>query len=98
MGSLLKAGSTYYGVTSILIAEARVMRDSVCASIEEGFKHMVIEGDNKIVMQVLQGIIIGPWHQSLIKDVTMWKKNGIHVIINQVFKEANMIAVWTFNF
>jgi len=28
------------------------MRDDVYAAIEEGFKYILIEGDNKIIMQV----------------------------------------------
>jgi len=91
MGRLLKVGYAYYSVTSVLAAEARAMRDGVYVAVEAAFKHILIEGGNKIVMQALKGIIKVPRQiQSLIKDVLMWKEKGIHIIINQVFRETNM--------
>jgi len=74
MGRLLKARSTYYDATSILVVEPGAMRDGVYAAIKEGFKHSLIEWDNKIFMQTLQGVIKLTWQiQSLIKDVLVWK-------------------------
>ena len=45
-GQLIKAGAAHYGKSSILIAEARALRDGVKAIANLGIKHLLIEGDN----------------------------------------------------
>jgi len=45
-GKLLKAGSSYYGCTSIIVAEARALGDGVQEAYSVGFKKLIIEGDN----------------------------------------------------
>jgi len=54
MGSLIKAGAVYYGHTSILVAEARALRDGVNSAIQVGFNKIVIEDNNQIVIQALK--------------------------------------------
>ena len=54
-GRLIKAGAANYGNTSILVAEARVLRDGVRLAIQEGFKNIIIEGDNLTVIKAIQG-------------------------------------------
>jgi len=58
---LIKAGAMYYGDTSILVVEVRALRDGFRLAIQAGFKHIVIEGNNKIVIQALKGKIQVPW-------------------------------------
>jgi len=53
-GKLVKAEASYYGDTSILVAEARALRDGLRATIQAGFKKIAIEGDNKILIQALK--------------------------------------------
>ena len=52
---LVKAGAHFYGNTSILVAEARALRDGLRLAIQAGFKQIAIERDNKIVIQALKG-------------------------------------------
>ena len=47
---LLKAGTAYYGNTSILVAKARAMHE-LAATIQMGFDRIIIEGDNEIFIQ-----------------------------------------------
>lgn len=49
------------------------LRDSVSVAIQEGFKDLVIEGDNLIVIGALKGNIHIPWQlENIIKDVQAW--------------------------
>jgi len=69
-GKLVKACATYYGNTSILVAEARALRDGLRLAIQAGFNNIVIEGDNKIVIHALKGKIHIPWQISnIIEDI-----------------------------
>ena len=63
---LLKASASYYGETSILVAEARALQNGVCAMIQAGSKNIIIEGDNLTVIQALRGHIHIPWQISMI--------------------------------
>ena len=70
-GNLLKAGAAPYGDSSILVAEARAMHDRLHEAVKAGFKHLVIEGDNTMVIQVIKGMISVPWKINLIvKDIS----------------------------
>jgi len=69
-GKLVKAAASYYGDTSILVAEARASRDELRLVIQGEFKCIVIEGDNKTVIQALQGKIQVYWTISnIIEDI-----------------------------
>ena len=52
-GHLIKAGAAHYGESSILIAEARALRDGVKVVAELRVKHLFIEGDNATVIRAL---------------------------------------------
>ena len=56
-GKVLKVGAANYGHTSILVAEARALKDGVSAAIQTGYRNLLIEGDNTIVIQALTGKI-----------------------------------------
>ena len=95
----LQAGSTHYGTTSILVVEARAMRDVHYAAVQVGFHKIIVEDDNKIVIQVLQGKVKTLWQiQCIIRDTHARKDMGIHIIANKGFIEANMTANRLFKF
>ena len=98
-GRLIKAGATYYGDTSILVAEARALRDGLRLAIQAGFTNIIIEGDNKTVIQALKGMVHVPWKIStIIEDIHAWQTHGIQLTITHVFREANMAADWLSKF
>jgi len=69
-GKVLRLGAAFYGTTSILVAEARALREGVAATCQVGFHHLIIEGNNKIVIHALDGAIQIPWSiQYIIKDI-----------------------------
>jgi len=88
MGKLIKAGATYYGQTSILVAEARAFKDGVNVAIHEEFDKVFIEGDNEIVIQALKSTINIPWQiANIIKDVQIRLNQGTQVQSIIVFKQ-----------
>jgi len=77
------------------VAEARALRDGVRAVVEAGFKKVLIEGDNSIVIQALQGRFTVPWQiAGLLRDVSHYLAQLEYVSIHHVFREANMAADW----
>ena len=90
-GKLVKAGAGYYDDASILVAKARALRDRLRLTIQAGFRKIVIEGDNKIVIQALKENIQIPWQiLNIIKDIHIWQMQRIHLLITHIFREANM--------
>jgi len=70
---VLKAGAASYGHTSILVVEARVLRDGVTAAIQAGFNRLCIERDNLVVIQALKGKSHVPWKiDTIIEDIPSW--------------------------
>jgi len=55
ISQLIKVGAAHYGESSILIAEARALRDGIKAATKVGIKHLLIEGDNATVIRALRG-------------------------------------------
>ena len=52
---IIKAGAANYGDTTILIAEAWALRDSVQAAVQAGYNNIFIEGDNLTVIKAVNG-------------------------------------------
>jgi len=86
-------GSCFYGTTSILVAEARALRDGLQVAIQAGIRNLNIKGDNKIVLQAIEGKICTPWHiQHIIDDILQWRSQGIQFNTKHIFWEANMVV------
>jgi len=51
---LIKTGGTSYGQVSILVAEARALRDAVKIAAQADYNKIDIEGDNLIVIYALR--------------------------------------------
>uniref|UniRef100_A0A7C9CL39 RNase H type-1 domain-containing protein n=1 Tax=Opuntia streptacantha TaxID=393608 RepID=A0A7C9CL39_OPUST len=84
-GNLIKAGAAHHGTSSILVAEARALGDGVRAVVETGFKRVLIEGDNAIVIQALQGLITVPWQiAGILHDVSIYLSKMDHVSISHI--------------
>lgn len=60
---------------------------------------MVIESDNKIVIQALRGKILVPWQiYNIIEDIRTWQNQDIHLLITHIFRETNMATDWLSKF
>ena len=90
---------TYHGDTFILVAEARALCDRLRLAIQVGFNNIVIEGDNKIVIQVRKGNIQFACQVSnIIEYIRIWQNKDIYLLITHIFRKANMTTDWLLNF
>jgi len=55
MGKVLKVGAANYGLSSCLVAKAWALKDGVLLAVQAGYMELIIEGDNLVVIQALQG-------------------------------------------
>jgi len=71
------------------------MRNGVQAAVKAGFSNIHIEGDNKILIQAVQGRIQPPWEiQVLVQDILYYLQICTHVIVHYIFREDNRAADW----
>jgi len=59
-------GANHYGDSTILVAEERTLHDGLYKVDNAGFQHIIVEGDNATVIQVLKGSISLPWQIKII--------------------------------
>jgi len=94
-GKVIKAGAAHYREPSILVAEARTLRDEVKAVANARFKRVLIEGDHATVNRTLRGEASSPWQiAAIIQDVNKYLRTMIYVSISHVYREANMATDW----
>ena len=67
-GKVIKTGAANYGHSSIMVAEARPLRDGVKIANQAGFRKLYIEGDNCTIIKALQGKNSVPWQISTILE------------------------------
>ena len=98
-GKLLKVGVANYGHTSITVAEARALKDGASVAIQAGYRRLLIEGDNTIVIQALAGNIQVPWKIATItEDFHLWVKRDTLFRVQHIFREAKIAADWQSKF
>jgi len=56
-GRALRVRVTFYGSIRILVAESRALQDGLDVAIPAYFHNPIIKGDNKTVIQLLEGAI-----------------------------------------
>ena len=77
------------------MAEGRALRDRVQAAITAGYRRLDIEGDNLIVIEIVQGKSAIPWQlKYIIQDIRIMLNQLDHVVVNPIYQEANMAANW----
>ena len=70
---LIKAGTTYYGQTFILVAETRALRDGIRSAIQGGYNKIETDGDNLIVIEALRDKFKVAWQiPNSMEDVRIW--------------------------
>uniref|UniRef100_A0A7C9EXE8 RNase H type-1 domain-containing protein n=1 Tax=Opuntia streptacantha TaxID=393608 RepID=A0A7C9EXE8_OPUST len=71
------------------------MRDGIQAALATGCRNLIIEGDNKVVIQAIQGQIHIPWQiQTLIRDIHNMILSYVHCLFQHTYREGNMAADW----
>ena len=92
---ILTVGS--HGCTSVIMAEARGLRDGVQAATMASYKDIIVEGDNQMIINALLGTISTPWKISnVIRDVRflLQSSNNDKFQVQHIYREANMAADW----
>ena len=82
----IQAAVFYLGAASVLVA----MRNGIKAALQAGFTDIHIEGDNKTLIQAVQGHIQVPWEiQVLIQDIHTYIQLCNKVLITHVLRQEN---------
>lgn len=51
---MITTGTNYLGDATVLVADATTLRNGVRKAIDMGYKKIIVEGDNTIVIQALR--------------------------------------------
>jgi len=71
------------------------MRDGLQAALALGCHNLIVEGDNQIVIQAIQGKIHIPWQiQTLIRDIHNMLPSTVHCLFQHTYREGNVAADW----
>ena len=98
-GKVIKLGTTNYGQSLSLVAEARALKDGLCMAIQTGYSTKCVEGDNLIVIQASKGLQQVPWQiKNIIQDIQMLVQQIGQVRVSHIYREANMAADWLSRF
>lgn len=70
LGSPLLAGFKNISHSSILVVEAKVVKDALCSALEKNFSRIQMGGDFKLVIDCINKKCLIPWClKSIIKDI-----------------------------
>ena len=79
----------------ILVVEATAVRDRIKAALATGSRKLLVEGDNKIVIQAIKGQIHTPWQiQTLVHDILNMIPPYVHCLFQHIYREGNLAADW----
>ena len=80
-GRFIQAGTWFLEGAPILVVEAIAMRDGIQAALAAGYRNLLVEGNNKVVIQAVQGQIHIPWQiQTLICDINNMIPPYVHCL------------------
>ena len=75
------------------------MRDGIKAVLATGSRKLLVEGDNKIVIQAIKGQIHTPWQiQTLIQDIRNMIPPYVDCLFQHIYREGNLAADWMAKF
>jgi len=79
--------------SSVLVAEVTTMQNDIRIAVQAAFTNIQIEGDNKILIQAIQGHIQPPWEiQTLMQDVLTFLHLCNNTSIRHIFRQENHAA------
>jgi len=71
------------------------MRDGLQAALATGCRKLIVEGDDKVVIQAIQGQIHIPWKiQTMIRDIQNMIPPYVHCLFQHTYREGNMATDW----
>lgn len=76
------------------MAEATTLLMGIKIAVAKGIRHLIIEGDNLLIVKLVQGKCECPWYLDyLIEDVRSALQLIDHWEIHLMYREANQAAV-----
>ncbi|XP_062021407.1 uncharacterized protein LOC133737973 [Rosa rugosa] len=87
------AATKCVGNSSTPVAEATALRDSLIAAKDKGFTRVEVEGNSKLVIDAVTGIVISPWRLlKLIEDIRTIGTSFSQITFKHIYREANFVA------
>ncbi|XP_021740114.1 uncharacterized protein LOC110706504 [Chenopodium quinoa] len=97
-GAILGARAFNLGTTKVFITEAMAIHKGILLALEREIKNIIIEGDNLLVINSVNGIWSTPWQiDHIIQDICSLLSNFDNWSIRHIFREANQAADWIAN-
>ena len=89
------AGTRFMEHASVIVTEATAMRDGICAALNAGYRKILVEGDNQIVIKAIQNQIHIPWRiVPLFEDIRNMINSCENISFTHIYREGNMAADW----
>ena len=71
------------------------MRNGIQSGVQAGYIDIQIEGENRVLIQAVQGRIHTPWEiQILVQDIATFFTRCNTVITNHIYREGNRVVDW----
>jgi len=94
-GGFIMAGTRFLEQATVIVAEATAMRDGIRAALNAGYRKILVEGDNQIVIKAIQNQIHTPWRiASLMQDIRNMIISCECISFTHIYREGNMAADW----
>lgn len=91
----VQVGIRFLHRTPILVFEPNALCDGLKAAVDAEFRHIHVEGDNRIPIQVFQGPAnISRQVHSLVLDICCFISSFSRISLQHIFCESNMITYW----
>ncbi|KAL6145612.1 hypothetical protein ACLB2K_056298 [Fragaria x ananassa] len=92
-GKSLVAASFNSGTTTVPVAEALALLNSLVYAKEQGFSKIEVEGNSKLVIDAVNGVLTPPWKLlKLIHDIKFLSNSFEFVCFQHVFRETNFVT------
>jgi len=94
-GSFILAGARFLKQAPILVAEVTAVRDGLKTALEAGYRRNKVEGDNQVVIRVIQARATPPWQIAIIiEDIRNLIEGCEDISFKHIYREGNMVANW----
>ena len=89
VGRFIQAGTRFLEGAPILVAEATAMRDGIQSTLVAGYRNLLVEGDNKVVIQAIQGHIHISWQiHTLLRDIHNMIPPYVHCLFQHIYRDC----------
>ncbi|XP_024190134.1 uncharacterized protein LOC112194109 [Rosa chinensis] len=92
-GTPIVAGSRNIGIVSVSVAEGNALRDGLYHALINNCKKVLVEGDSKLVIDVINKKCTIPWRlRTLARDIACLASSFDHIDFSFAPREANFVT------